>query len=55
MTKSNMFSPGVRERAVRLGQEHRGEYLHTNMAKEKITGIWAEAAAILPKAGAAPG
>jgi len=30
-------------------------YLRTNMAKEKITGIWAEAAAILPKAGPAPG
>ena len=26
MTKSNRFSPEVRERAVRLVQEHRGEY-----------------------------
>ena len=26
MTKSNKFSPEVRERAVRLVQEHRGEY-----------------------------
>ena len=27
MKKSNKFSPEVRERAVRLVQEHRGEYL----------------------------
>ena len=26
MKKSNKFSPEVRERAVRLVQEHRGEY-----------------------------
>ena len=26
MTKSNKFSPEVRERAVRMVQEHRGEY-----------------------------
>lgn len=26
MNKSNKFSPEVRERAVRLVQEHRGEY-----------------------------
>jgi hypothetical protein len=30
-------------------------YLRVRAASEKITGIWAEAAAILPKAGAAPG
>ena len=27
MNKSNKFSPEVRERAVRMVQEHRGEYL----------------------------
>ena len=26
MTKSNKFSPEVRERAVRMVQEHRGDY-----------------------------
>jgi transposase len=26
MNKSNKFSPEVRERAVRMVQEHRGEY-----------------------------
>jgi transposase len=26
MSKSNKFSPEVRERAVRMVQEHRGEY-----------------------------
>jgi transposase len=26
MKKSNKFSPEVRERAVRMVQEHRGEY-----------------------------
>ncbi|HET6554735.1 MAG TPA: hypothetical protein VFG49_14510 [Dyella sp.] len=26
MNKSNKFSPEVRERAVRMAQEHRGEY-----------------------------
>ena len=26
MSKSNKFSPEVRERAVRLVQEHRGDY-----------------------------
>jgi len=26
MTKSNKFSPEVRERAVRMMQEHRGEH-----------------------------
>ena len=26
MNKSNRFSPEVRERAVRMVQEHRGEY-----------------------------
>lgn len=27
MTKSNKFSPEVRERAVRMVQEHRADYL----------------------------
>jgi len=40
-TKSNKFSPEVRERAVRLVQEHRGEY----------SSLWAAAESIAPKIG----
>ena len=40
MTKANKFSPEVRERAVRMVQEHRGEY----------PSLWA---AIAPKIGCA--
>ena len=36
MNKSNKFSPEVRERAVRLVQEHRGEYPSLWMAVESI-------------------
>jgi len=38
---SNKFSPEVRERAVRLVQEHQGEY----------PSLWAAAASIAPKIG----
>jgi len=38
---SNKFSPEVRERAVRLVQEHQGEY----------PSLWATAAPIAPKIG----
>lgn len=41
MTKSNKFSPEVRERAVRLVQEHRGEY----------PSLWAAVESIAPKIG----
>lgn len=41
MSKSNKFSPEVRERAVRLVQEHRGEY----------SSLWAAAQSIAPKIG----
>jgi transposase len=41
MSKSNRFSPEVRERAVRLVQEHRGEY----------TSLWAAVESIAPKIG----
>jgi transposase-like protein len=36
MSKSNRFSPEVRERAVRLVQEHRGEYPSLWAAIESI-------------------
>jgi len=39
--RSNIFSPEVRERAVRLLQEHRGEY----------ASLWAAAESIAPKIG----
>lgn len=41
MKKSNKFSPEVRERAVRLVQEHRGEY----------PSLWAAIESIAPKIG----
>jgi transposase-like protein len=41
MNKSNKFSPEVRERAVRLVQEHRGEY----------PSRWAAIESIAPKIG----
>ena len=41
MKKSNKFSPEVRERAVRLVQEHRGEY----------PSLWAAVESIAPKIG----
>ena len=41
MKTSNKFSPEVRERAVRLVQEHRGEYLS----------LWATIESIAPKIG----
>jgi transposase-like protein len=44
MNKSNKFSPEVRERAVRLVQEHRGEY----------TSLWAAVESIAPKIGCVP-
>ena len=44
MTKSNKFSPEVRERAVRLVQEHRGEY----------PSLWAAIKSIAPKIGCVP-
>ena len=44
MNKSNKFSPEVRERAVRLVQEHRGEY----------PSLWAAVESIAPKIGCAP-
>ena len=36
MNKTKKFSPGVRERAVRLVQEHRGEYPSLCAAVESI-------------------
>ena len=39
--KSNRFSPEVRERAVRLVQDHRGEY----------ASLWAAIESIAPKIG----
>jgi len=39
MKKSNKFSPEVRERAVRMVQEHRGEY----------PSLWAAVESIAPK------
>ena len=44
MTKTNKFSPEVRERAVRLVQEHRGEY----------ASLWAAVESIAPKIGCVP-
>lgn len=44
MNKSNRFSPEVRERAVRMVQEHRGEY----------PSLWAAVASIAPKIGCVP-
>ena len=44
MSKSNRFSPEVRERAVRLVQEHRGEY----------PSLWAAIESISPKIGCVP-
>lgn len=44
MKKSNKFSPEVRERAVRMVQEHRGEYLSP----------WAAIESIAPKIGCVP-
>ena len=44
MTKSNKFSPEVRERAVRMVQEHRGEY----------PSQWAAIESIAPKIGCVP-
>ena len=41
MNKSNKFSPEVRERAVRMVQEHRGEY----------PSLWAAVESIAPKIG----
>ena len=44
MNKSNKFSPEVRDRAVRLVQEHRGEY----------PSLWAAVESIAPKIGCVP-
>jgi len=44
MNKSNKFSPEVRERAVRMVQEHRGEY----------PSLWAAVESIAPKMGCVP-
>ena len=44
MSKSNKFSPEVRERAVRLVQEHRGE----------SPSLWAAVESIAPKIGGVP-
>jgi len=44
MNKSNRFSPEVRERAVRMVQEHRGEY----------PSLWATIESIAPKIGCVP-
>ena len=44
MKKSNKFSPEVRERAVRMVQEHRGEY----------PSLWAAIDSIAPKIGWVP-
>ena len=41
MNKSNKFSPEVRERAVRMVQEHRGDY----------PSLWAAVESIAPKIG----
>lgn len=43
MSKSNRFSPEVRERAVRMVQEHRGEH----------RSLWAAIESIAPKIGCA--
>jgi len=44
MNKSNKFSPEVRERAVRMVQEHRVEY----------PSLWAAVESIAPKIGCVP-
>ena len=44
MSKSNKFSPEVRERAARMVQEHRGEY----------PSLWAAIESIAPKIGCVP-
>jgi transposase len=44
MKKSNHFSPEVRERAVRMVQEHRGEH----------PSLWAAIESIAPKIGCVP-
>jgi len=44
MTKTSKFSPEVRERAVRMVQEHRGEY----------PSLWAAIESIAPKIGCVP-
>src|SRR5690554_7929058 len=44
MNKSNKFSPEVKERAVRLVQEHRGEY----------SSLWAAVESIARKIGCVP-
>ena len=44
MNKSNKFSPEVRERAVRMVQEHRGEY----------PSLWAAVESIAPKTDCVP-
>ena len=44
MNKTNKFSPEVRERAVRLVREHRGEY----------PSLWAAVESIAPKIGCVP-
>jgi transposase len=44
MTKSKKFSPEVRERAVRMVQEHQGEY----------PSLWAAVESIAPKIGCVP-
>jgi len=44
MNKSNKFSHEVRERAVRMVQEHRGEY----------PSLWAAVESIAPKIGCVP-
>ena len=44
MNKTSKFSPEVRERAVRMVQEHRGEY----------PSLWAAVVSIAPKIGCVP-
>ena len=44
MNKSKKFSPEVKERAVRMVQEHRGEY----------PSLWAAIESIAPKIGCVP-
>lgn len=44
MNKTSRFSPEVRERAVRMVQEHRGEY----------PSLWAAIESIAPKIGCVP-
>jgi transposase-like protein len=44
MNKTSRFSPEIRERAVRMVQEHRGEY----------PSLWAAIESIAPKIGCVP-